>query len=444
MRFFIMEYNLNQVVQIQNQRTMKNLIGNIKKRLNGNKARNNNKEFDHKYLPAIMGVDINSTIIAENIRDFAYKEAGRHNGDPTALDNGLNMVLCGKIVDEKNNKSREREEQGKIDQEIHEIKRNANSVEAEIQNLMEVKIPAKENEIQQYKEEINDQEKLIREGRPDINWFNYRLYWIVFIPATIYLFFFYVSAFHSAFFRNIAAEVAKADINSIQLIINSVFNFSAFRELNMHWLAPVIFFVFATLLHIALEKKSAFLPFKVILLLLFVFVADALLAYFIERNNHLLSELTGMAEGEWIFYKSPVFLLVLFMGFFTCLGWSFILHQLAAENHKKNYERIALANIWAIKKKIYSLREQIKDLKGEVILKNSELHNLDNQIRNLEESKNNISYSIIDLEKNLTNFYNGWLAYINGIRFNSNLKEKCELIFRTFAEKNLNKAHTTT
>jgi hypothetical protein len=69
-----------------------------------------------------------------------------------------------------------------------------------------------------------------------------------------------------------------------------------------------------------------------------VLLAYSLLAYFIEYNSHIVYELNGMTDENWAFYKSPRFYLVLFLGFFTCLGWSLILHGIKMEYQKTDLE----------------------------------------------------------------------------------------------------------
>jgi hypothetical protein len=132
---------------------------------------------------------------------------------------------------------------------------------------------------------------------------------------------FYVSAVHSAFFRDIASEIANVNVDTSQLkaIMNTVFNEGAFREFNMHWIAPVVFFIFAIVLHVVYRMTGVFRIPAIIIVLLFILSVDGLIAYFVEANNHKLESLMGMAEEGWKFYESPVFTLFLFLVFLVVL-----------------------------------------------------------------------------------------------------------------------------
>lgn len=420
---------------------MKNLLKNIRKRLNGN-GKINGKKYNGEIIKHTSIIPIaESEIIKGNIYDLSYKMAGRNNGDPKALDNGLEMVRSGKIADEKNSRENHKEDQVKIDQEINDKRKSIQSIDSEIKKIEEVEITFREGQIKNRNEEIDVQEKIILRGNSELNMFNYIIFWTLFVIGGIYLYLFYISAFHSAFFRDIADEVANVNSNSIRLIINSVFNSSAFSEFNLHWVAPVIFFVFAVVFHISLDSRGWVKWLFVSGIMLFVLFADGLLAYFIEKNNHMLHSLMGMAEDNWLFYKSPVFCLVLYMGFFTSLGWSIILHKLVLEYNKKDYERIARNNINSLRKKIYGIRDGIRRLKAEIINKESEIKNHKSDIHNLKNERDNFTFSLVELQKNLNTFYNGWLAYINGIRNNTELKDKCQEIYNNFKQKFLNQSN---
>lgn len=403
------------------------------------KRNGNSNESNLPYTPVLTTT---SGIEVGNINQIGYEKAGRNNGDPSALSNSLELVKSGHIVDENSNKEKKDEARLELDKEINDRKISINSNKGEIEKIDVVRIPSIDAEIEDLHSEIRNKRTEAINGKYNRNRFNLLLYWIVFIPGTIYLYLFYVSAIHSALFRNIAGEVASANQDNIGLILNNVFNITAFREFNIHWFAPVIFFVFAIILHISLATRPKIARWvSVFSVILFVFIADGLLAYYIEKNSHLLSKLMGLDEGSWTFYTSSGFYLVLFFGFFTSMGWSIMLHKIAGEYSHKDIELKAGDEIAELDKAIRQLRFEKGEVNSLKIDKLNASKALEEEIRSLELRKSHVHYSNVDLEKNVDDFYNGWLSYLNGLRSDVNKKQECESIYNQFKNKNFN--HST-
>lgn len=368
-----------------------------------------------------------------NMNQLGYIRAGRNNGDPVALNSSFQLIRSGKIVDEGNNQQKKNAKIDTLDKEIISLRDKIGNLKAEIEKIDQIDIPQVEAEIESNKADIARIQSVIRSNKFQRNRFNTILLWAGFILGFIYLYLFYVSAIHSALFRNIAAEVAKANTNNIGNLLNNVFNISAFKEFNIHWIAPVVFMIFAVILHLTLEiKAKAKKIVSVSGVVIFVLLADGLLAYYIEKNNHFLSQLMGFSNDTWAFYKSSGFYLVLFFGFFTSIGWSLILHKLAGEFEAGNPERKAADEISAIEKKIRQLiYDRSKSVESRIANSNS-INSIEQQIKSLEDSKSNIHYSVIDLENNIDDFYNGWLSYLNGLKSDSLKKQECEKVYLTF------------
>jgi len=414
---------------------MKNITKNLFKRKNGHC----DNEGALSASDNIIAIDVDPTNNhIGDINQIGYKKAGRHNGDSLALKNSLELIKSGQIVDENNNKNKIAQIRASIDQKINEKRKVSNELNSEMSELFEVRILNIDNDIKELNNEINELEENGIQDKARRNRFNHFLYWIVFVPSTIYLFLFYVSAVHSAIFRNIAIEVANTDQNSIGILFNTVFDTSAYNEFHMHWFAPVIFFVFGILLHISLESNSKMKWIQIIGIISFVFIADGMLAFCIERNNQLIKELIGLGETDWKFYRSIGFYLVLFFGFFTSIGWSVILHKLAGEYATSNFSRKINEEIQHLNKRIRQLRYEKGELSSLLIHKKGELANLVNEMGELEEQKKKVQFCLVDLEKSVDGFYNGWLSYLNGLSDNSELKVLCENIFRKFKETNFN------
>jgi hypothetical protein len=48
----------------------------------------------------------------------------------------------------------------------------------------------------------------------------------------------------------------------------------------------------------------------------------------------------------------------------------------------------------------------------------------------------------VDLEKNIDDFYNGWLSYLNGLKTDLNRKQECENIYLRFKSSQFNRSLT--
>lgn len=378
-----------------------------------------------------------------NMNELGYTGAGRNNGDPIALKNSFNLVQSGVIVDENNNEEKRKEKIDSLDKKICELKNEINNHKVLIDKIDQIQLPDIERQIESNKLKIEEIRSNARNFKYNRNKFNLILTWVGFIAGFLYLYLFYVSAIHSALFRNIAGEVANADKDSVGQLLNNIFNVTAFKEFNLHWIAPVIFFIFAVILHFTLEIKSKFVKWPAVAgVVFFVLIADGLLAYCIENNNHTLSKLMGLSDGTWVFYKSFVFYLVLFFGFFTSMGWSLILHKLANEFESANPERKAEEEIRIIEKTLRQLFVEKGYAGSAKIENNNSINSLEEKIKTLETSKSNVHYSLVDLEKNIDDFYNGWLSYLNGLRSDIEKKRECESIYISFKSANFNKSLT--
>jgi peptidoglycan hydrolase CwlO-like protein len=372
--------------------------------------------------------------ITVDMRDYGFRKAGQTGGDPDTMAPILEQIRNGHIISESQDTEKQQDAKDRIEKEIDDVRMEINGVETQIQNFEEIKIPTVDKQIKESKEEINDFE-LKKVGVDESNSesrFNFFMYLSAFIPTTIFLYGFYVSSFHNAFFRDIAKAISGATVDNIASILNTVFNGNAFQQFHLHWFAPVIFFAFAMVLHRIFDSKSKLRFLGLLAIVSFIFIADGLLAYFIEANNHQVKILMGLADGEWVFYKSPVFIMVLVMGFFTCMGWSILLHTLRSEKEKLNPKAVIRKKIFFLKEKIKELEIEINNLKSELLKQKEELKNLEIKVESLKKEKENIHYGINILKHNVHSFYSGWLQYVVNLKNSEELKDKSKEIIDNF------------
>ncbi len=368
-----------------------------------------------------------STVV--NLRDYGFRQAGKHHGDVHALGNLLENIRTGHLLDEQMLQRSQNQQHQQTDNEINRLKQEINRTEADRSDITANRIPKIQSKIADLESQNSNLEieraEAIEKSRESR--FNYLMYLIFFVPATLFVYLFYVMATHSALLRDIAGEVAKADARSIQSVLNTVFNIKAFGDINFHWVAPVVFFIFAALLHRIFDSKSKYRVLHIVMVLLFVLCADGLIAYFIEANSHLVKTLTGLAKSDqpWHFYLSPVFYMVLVFGFFSCLGWSALLYALREEKLKSIPEYVILAKRKMIAGELKELNDILEKLTADAGRKEAEIKNLQLSIDQLENQKQKIVFSPLEIAQSITAFFDGWLAYVNGIDHNNDVKQKC-------------------
>ncbi|MCY7350486.1 MAG: hypothetical protein LH606_07440, partial [Cytophagaceae bacterium] len=390
-------------------------------------------------LPFEQPVQTNAIWV--NLREYGFTKAGEHHGDALALSNLFNQIQQGFILDENVNDEKQRVERERIEEEITATERTGNELRTEVRRLKETEIPKVEGAISLVDDDINQVElnALKRIKDPShLDRFNLRLYWWVFIPATVFVYLFYVSAFHSAFFRDIISEAEQAANNGANIQMNPYFNRQAFAIVDLHWLVPFIFFLFGLILHIVYDSSGRSRWPKLVAVLLFILVADGLLAYNLESTYQQLKIFMGIATPDYHFYTSTVFYMVLILGFFTCLGWSILLHEIRNERQKLNVEKVTQVEIRTMKEKRLKLTNQIQDLNATMVQHDGKIEMLSLDIRRLIQKRDKISLCLVDLEKRLTDFYDGWLNYINLLgRDKAALKVACQAVLTEFHHNHL-------
>ena len=390
------------------------------------------------------GSDINSEpkIIKVDLNDYGLLKAGATGADPVALKNYLEDIHNGFIVDVNENEDDQRREREKREAEIDKLLEDKAKKEADLRKIKEVEIPANKEQISVLKKQASDLdiERARKSKEPSRSNFNLNLYWPVFVMASVFLYGFYLSAFHTAFFKDMAKELTQANGDNISELLNTVFNKQAFLEFNLHWFAPIIFFVFSMVLHIVFDTDKKQRPYLLAGMLALILIADCLLAYFIEYNSHLIQTLNGLTDETWAFYKSPRFYLVLFLGFFTCLGWSLILHAIKAEYQKEDLDEVVRLQKLQLHEKESELLIKIGGHQKNAISIEVEIQQAQQLIERKTKQLNNLVYSVSDLEKRITAFYGGWLTFIANLRNNLALKTANEIVMNDFRNIHLKKS----
>ncbi|MBO9637513.1 MAG: hypothetical protein J7576_05040 [Siphonobacter aquaeclarae] len=386
----------------------------------------------------------NDTLVRRvNLQSYGYEKAEHHRGNALALENLLNQIRRGYIIDVDANEEQRQKQKTELEGRIIERQKNAEEVRTEMRQLTDTDVPRLEQELLQLDEEILQIRRDESEGNNryyHLDRFKRNLYAVMTILLGVFIYLFYVSSFYSAFFRDLAAELQKANESGGNTagILSAVFAREAFTMLDFHWAGPILLFAFGAMLHIAWEFEGKQKIAGVGLLLALILGTDGLLAYFIEHKSFELKVLMGLANaGEEAWWTSPVFYLVLAMGFAASMVWSGLLHAFMQEYGKKDVRRITGLEIRHRQNRKGDIRLVLADIRKKVITLEGTLKTLELDIVRLKDDRQTLFFSRAELEKYITDFYDGWLGYVNNRLHNAELQAECDTVIRTFYRNHL-------
>ena len=298
------------------------------------------------------------------ISEYGYSQAGLHQGDATSLTAHLGWIKEGHIVDEGFSEQENLLGKKKAENSIQEKEGEKIKLEGEKQTVDEVKIPAAKNQIEETKEEIKQVKINLAENRikSDFQAMRYYTYLCLTILLSIYLIFFYASAINSAFFRNAQSLIANAGTD-ITMLLDSIFDpkgiFMPNSSLVFTYFGAFLFFAIGLMPHGILNSENKHKKVYAALLLTGAFLADAALAYKIDKGIHDLKLMAGVPDADWKFYNSINFYLVLLFGFCAYLVWGQMYEMVIKEKSKKNTDIKAEIIINGLKE---TMKEQKQDL----------------------------------------------------------------------------------
>ncbi|MBL7112186.1 MAG: hypothetical protein ISS19_09625 [Bacteroidales bacterium] len=375
--------------------------------------------------------------------DYGYTEAGRHMGNAKALENFLNEIKEGHVVD-VNHSQKEVLKKQQLLQDAVEAKTNEMiDSNGKIESLQTVVIPAKETEISEKKEEIKKLELEKRAGKGESQ-YNPLMLWVFGILSLllgIYLILFYASAIHSVFFRNLLQDLTQYGTSqNVSMMLNSIFDPSAL----FRWQSSLIFIYFGSTLFFALGLIAHHFIAKpwqawkkgiaVFMGLAIPFLADFLLAFKIHENIVEAKALMGIeATNEW--YESMNFWLVIVFGYIAYMAWGYIFHLFHEEQEKRNPANASNFLIQNLKKEIKSLKEQIRQHAIEITELKTMIDRLNLELDYLKTQLGNALKDPDLLLHNLHQFYNGWLRYLNAGNLEAKQLES-DTLFKQFRDQN--------
>lgn len=374
------------------------------------------------------------------LREWGFEVAGLNLGAPTALESHLRWIQQGHIVDETHNAEDEQNRKNKTAEEITRKEKEQNDIDKDKQHIKEVVITDKEKQISSHQSQIEAKKIQLAEGKIKSNYSGMR-FWLYATLCTFisfYLVFFYASVIHASFFRSMLQMVNSGNSDDVTLMLNSIFDTKGIFQWNTQliftYLGAFIFFGFGILPHIFVADGSKFKTLKVMAAILVCLVVDSLLAFKIDSGIHDLKTMVGIADKDWVWYKSINFYLVLAFGFGTYLLWGLIYEAALHEHEKKNINAKVEIEIIGLKEKIRELEKEIITQKEMAKEMQKQIDALKLEIEKLRKQMEQSSLRPEELKRNMEHFYAGWLAYLYGMNEHNPKLVPCEAVYKRFQE----------
>jgi hypothetical protein len=377
----------------------------------------------------------------DRLFDYGYDKSDIHRGNPKALWNLLVQLKRGNPIDPNANEDHWQKQRQEIDEQIVALQKKIEQARADMGHINGTDIPKLEHQIQELDEQILQIQKDQANGlrNPDhLDRFRLQVFWGLFILLTVFVYLFYVSSFYSAFYRDLATEMQAAGQQGVTSVLSAIFSRKAFSTLDFHWVGPFLLFAFGGFLHILSERKGWQGGLMLVSMVLVVLITDMLLAFFIEDKNFSLKVMMGLADNanhQW--WTSPVFYLVIAMGFVASLVWSGFLHAIMEEVGKRDVGRLVSLDIQHRKQQQWSCKAQINDLKAKLTALEGQLIQFELDVNSLKDKRGKLVLSEAALEKYVTDLYDGWLSYVNNRLHSDTLRNQCEAVLETYYRQHL-------
>lgn len=357
----------------------------------------------------------NSTPQAQQTyEESGFTMAGAHKGDINALQTNLDAVTLSIKTKHKNDKALQEKHRQTVQGRISVIKQDIANKEQE-KSLVAARTATLELSIESKKEAIS----AIRKDPASVGKTSPLSVASLYIGATIlafltiYLFIFYSSASYSAFFK-----VFTPDDDAVH---QSIFDA---RAIPLAWeygatalafiiLIPFVFLGLGYLIHKFQEGKQISGYIKASILVIITLIFDILLAYDIVKKIYEIRAANSFEDvapySLGIASQDVNFWIIIFAGFVVYLVWGFVF----------DFTMEAYADTDKVNSKIRALEKDIDDIQAEIdnIKRDSSIDTAINGLRlKLQAEENNLNQfyiNTIDLKQELTNFFNGWIRYLN-------------------------------
>ena len=377
------------------------------------------------------------------LRSWGFRMAAQLNASLGGLRNVMDKVMSEYLAEVKD---KEMPQHKDIKEELEDLKsksiqkENDIKIEKEKQNLLK-------DEVEQHKKEI-EAIRVDSEGdflMSEFNWAKVILSTVFTVILGIALIFFYSSLINNAIFSDFGQRISGMNMDDLG-IFNSIIDVNLLFNLNtatfISYLFSTLFIAIGMLLHFNLNNSKWKNRTIISGLIIFAFAAEVLFAYIIENNIYDLKMMTGMINqkpGFWSMILSKEVLTVLSLGFVSYLVWSLLFEVSLKEWRKRNPKKMAAIQIRELNRVINRRRQELGELKKEVLQLENDINLLEERVKALKLRLEHIFFDENEAVKRLTDFFNGWLQYINRDTQYSNMRSDYEAEFEQYKTELLKK-----
>ncbi|MCH5245797.1 MAG: hypothetical protein J1E84_04985 [Muribaculaceae bacterium] len=291
-----------------------------------------------------------------------------------------------------------------IDGEIAKIENQKTGLEDKIQRLDETILETKDK-LSRAKSKDGEINRMARA--------KFTIGSLIIVLLTIYLFIFYSSTFYSAFLYQPSTE------NDLSLG-SAMLNARAYSEALQLGFGPFIFIVTAPIiflglgysLHFFMIQKEAIKWFKIAALLYITFAFDCILAY--KIGELIYNEQWNSGDYAISMAINDVnSWAVIFCGFIVYLIWGIVFDMImsAYEELRSNKHEINQLEL-----KIEADKNNLSQLRQDIIDADGEIHKLQNNKRGIQERINNsILVDYTKIKTALSDFFAGWVTMMSAL-----------------------------
>lgn len=366
----------------------------------------------------------------ETYQSWGTRWAGQTNASKAALNTSLNVVVCQlkkEQEEDENLKEQLRKElQTKIDNKETELATEKTKLADEERRLTDC-----ENEISEL---INEKNKINEDksGRHNkIAKTNLVIGGTILACITVYLIIFYSSASYSAFFKEF-------DMDS--KITEALFDAQAWGkslaegipEFLFISLLPFLFMGLGFIIHQLGKREKGFGRYaKTMTLYCITFIFDALLAYEISEKMYNLNK--GLMDPQYsipLAFQSPGFWIIIFCGFIAYVIWGMVFDftmQCYEELDEQKMKLKAIEEKLALKK---ADKQKKEDLISQIRLNIDKLIKEINNLKTQMITNSQYDYNVIKHE--LSNFFNGWVAYMKLVQKTDAEVQEAHDVYQSF------------
>ncbi len=343
----------------------------------------------------------------ETYHAWGVRWSGNAGANQTALSPALQSCYTQNVNEQNNNQAKQQQNQQNINSQI-QTKKGERAGEV-------IKLDSKNREKNRLQEDVKTNHDKIDDiksgdGKNIMAKVQFGIGAIITVLLAVYLFVFYSSASFSAFFGNDDISGAGDAILDSHCYAEALAN--GLGQLLFILLMPVIFLGLGFLIHQFGESENGFGKYvKILSLYIVTFIFDSLLAFEISQKVYEYTLLTEEQYTVSMAFNSPNFWVVIFAGFVAYVIWGLVFDATLQHFDSMNAHT-----------------KEIKVLEGKIKIANQKIDEIDTEISKIQQKINSLdtdiatlntqlqSRTLIDtneLKKALSEFFSGWIAYMN-------------------------------